>query len=166
MKTKNGNRGTAEKLLYLCRTRGLMIATAESCTGGMITAALTDIAGSSDVVDRGFITYSNQAKADMLGVPKVTIAEFGAVSEEVARAMACGAVIRSRADIAVAVTGIAGPGGGSVNKPVGLVHLAAASKSGLVLQKECMFANQTREEVRTQTVAAAFEILNKLIEKN
>src|SRR5215471_16453448 len=110
----------AQALLALCRTRKLKIATAESCTGGLIAGTLTEIAGSSDVVDRGFVTYSNAAKTQMLGVPADLIARHGAVSEEVARAMAEGALERAGAELAVAVTGVAGPGGGSAAKPVGL----------------------------------------------
>lgn len=154
----------AESLLETCRKLGLKIATAESCTGGLIAAVLTQIAGSSDVVERGFITYSNEAKADMLGVPVNVISEHGAVSEPVAGAMARGAVIRSRADIAVAVTGIAGPGGGSIEKPVGLVHVAAASKSGAILHEKCLFGDQSRAAIRSATVTHAFTLIEKLIE--
>ncbi|MEL6577498.1 MAG: CinA family protein, partial [Pseudomonadota bacterium] len=111
----------AEGLLALCTKKQLMVCSAESCTGGLITAVLTDIPGSSAVVERGFVTYSNEAKTEMLGVPAALIAQQGAVSEPVARAMAKGALTRSRADLAVAVTGIAGPGGGSPAKPEGLV---------------------------------------------
>ena len=118
----------SEGLLQALRASGLMIATAESCTGGLIAGLLTEIAGSSDVVDRGFVTYSNEAKQDCLGVPAELIARDGAVSSTVARAMAEGALRHSRADIAVSVTGVAGPGGGSAEKPVGLVHLAVARK--------------------------------------
>ena len=115
----------AESLLEACRTRGLKLATAESCTGGLIAALLTEIPGSSDVVERGFVTYSNEAKSEELGVPADLIAAHGAVSEPVARAMAEGALAHSHADLAVSVTGVAGPGGGSAAKPVGLVHLGA-----------------------------------------
>ena len=118
-------RPTAKRLLDLCRARGLTIATAESCTGGLVAAALTDIAGSSDVVECGFVTYSNAAKETMLGVPQATLKAHGAVSAETASAMAAGALRHSAADLAVAITGIAGPGGGSKNKPVGLVYFAA-----------------------------------------
>src|ERR1700761_2206244 len=111
----------AEALLAACRAKGIMLATAESCTGGLIAAALTAIAGSSDVVDRGFVTYSNEAKHQMIGVPMALIETHGAVSEQVAAAMAEGALARSRAAIAVSVTGVAGPSGGSADKPVGLV---------------------------------------------
>ena len=111
-----------------CRTRGLNLATAESCTGGLVAAALTEIAGSSDVVDRGFVTYSNEAKQAMLGVPTATLKRYGAVSAQTAAAMAAGALKNSPADVAVAITGIAGPGGGTKQKPVGLVHFAAAPR--------------------------------------
>ena len=121
-------RTTAEGILQTARKAGLKIATAESCTGGLIAALLTDIAGSSDVVERGFVTYSNQSKCDLLGVTIELLVDHGAVSEAVARAMAEGALTHSTADLAVSVTGIAGPGGGSKTKPVGLVHLACARK--------------------------------------
>ena len=107
-----------------------MVATAESCTGGLVAGALTDIAGSSAVVDRGFVTYTNEAKQQMLGVPPTTLEKFGAVSRETAEAMAHGALGHAQADLAVSITGIAGPGGGSPEKPVGLVHFAAASRGG------------------------------------
>ena len=113
-------------MLELCRGKWLKIATAESCTGGLVAAALTEIAGSSDVVDRGFVTYSNDAKKAMLGVPEATLASHGAVSRETAEAMAQGALAHAPVDLAVAITGIAGPGGGTAGKPVGLVHFAAA----------------------------------------
>ena len=119
----------AETLLARCRQAGLTLATAESCTGGLVAAALTAVPGSSDVFERGFVTYSNAAKADMIGVPAELIAREGAVSEAVARAMADGALAASRADLAVAVTGVAGPGGGTAAKPVGLVHLAVAIRA-------------------------------------
>ncbi|RUV39586.1 CinA family protein, partial [Mesorhizobium sp. M7A.F.Ca.CA.004.04.2.1] len=116
----------ANALLQACQRRGIMLATAESCTGGMIIAALTDIAGSSAVIDRGFITYSNEAKMDMLGVSAATLGAHGAVSRETAIEMAAGALARSRAGLTLAVTGIAGPGGGSAEKPVGLVWFGVA----------------------------------------
>src|SRR5438105_603789 len=118
----------AASLLEICRTRGLRLATAESCTGGLIAATFTAIAGSSDVVDRGFVTYSNAAKTEMLGVPAELIASVGAVSEAVAARMAEGALARSAADLAVSVTGVAGPGGGSAEKPVGLVWFGVAAR--------------------------------------
>ena len=122
----------ARRVLEAARARGLMVATAESCTGGMVAANLTAIAGSSDVFDRGFITYSNAAKIAMIGVPERLLAAHGAVSAEVAAAMAEGALRASGADLSVAITGVAGPGGGSREKPVGLVHLAAVSRDGRV----------------------------------
>src|SRR5262245_14878681 len=121
-------RKLADDVLQAARSAGLKIATAESCTGGLVAGALTEIAGSSDVVERGFVTYSNQAKCDLLGVTIEMLIAHGAVSEEVARAMAEGAVANSGADVAVSVTGIAGPGGGTATKPVGLVHIACARK--------------------------------------
>lgn len=149
----------AARVLATCRARGLMLATAESCTGGLVAGALTDIAGSSDVVERGFVTYSNAAKVEMLGVPEAWIAEHGAVSELVARAMAEGAIARSRADVAVAVTGIAGPGGGSAGKPVGLVHFAAARRGAATLHVERRFGDLGRAEIRRRSVAQALELL-------
>jgi nicotinamide-nucleotide amidase len=119
----------ATTVLELCRARGWHVATAESCTGGLVAAALTAIAGSSDVVDRGFVAYSNQAKTELLGVPQATLATHGAVSAETVLAMAQGAVVRAGVDLAVAVAGIAGPGGGSAEKPVGLVYLGVATRS-------------------------------------
>lgn len=136
---------------------GLMLACAESCTGGLVSAALTSVAGSSAVVERGFVTYSNQAKTDMLGVPAQVIADHGAVSEAVARAMAQGALAHSHADVAVAVTGIAGPGGGTADKPVGLVHFAAARRGGAVMHRREVFAGD-RERVRGQAVLVALEM--------
>lgn len=129
----------ARLVLATARARGLTIATAESCTGGMVATALTAIAGSSDVVDRGFVTYSNAAKTAMLGVPAPLIASVGAVSAEVAAAMAEGAVRASGAGLAVAITGVAGPGGGTAAKPVGLVHFAVASADGRVNRIERRF---------------------------
>jgi nicotinamide-nucleotide amidase len=152
----------AEKLLADARAKGLRIATAESCTGGLIAGLLTEIAGSSDVVERGFVTYSNQAKQDMLGVPQALLIRHGAVSEEVARAMAEGALAHSGADLAVAVTGIAGPGGGTTEKPVGLVHIAAARKGANILHRECRFGDIGRGGVRIATVDAALEMLSAL----
>lgn len=138
---------------------GIMVATAESCTGGLVSGALTGVAGSSAVLDRGFVTYSNEAKAEMLGVSDDLLAQFGAVSEPVARAMAAGAVERSRASASVSITGVAGPGGGSADKPVGLVHFAAAGPSGAVLHVERRFANIGREAVRLESVHVALALL-------
>ncbi|MDQ4059666.1 MAG: CinA family protein [Pseudomonadota bacterium] len=148
----------AEQLLLRFRADGLRLATAESCTGGLIAAALTEVPGSSDVVDRGFVTYSNEAKRDLLGVPETLLAAHGAVSEPVARAMAEGALARSAADVAVAVTGVAGPGGGSAAKPVGLVHLAAARRGGPILHQEQRFGDVGRREIRVLTVEAALAL--------
>ena len=148
----------AERVLSLCRTKGLRVATAESCTGGLIAACLTEIAGSSDVVDRGFVTYANEAKRDLLGVPAELLMRVGAVSEEVARAMAEGALARSDATLAVAVTGIAGPGGGTAAKPVGLVHHARAGPGGALLHRRVVYAGD-RGAVRLATVATALDML-------
>lgn len=142
--------------------RGLTIATAESCTGGLIAGLLTEIAGSSAVVDRGYVTYSNQAKMDMLGVPAITLDTFGAVSRETALAMAHGALYRSGASLSVAVTGIAGPGGGSAEKPVGLVHLAAMARTGNTLHKEMRFGDLGRENIRLETIKTAVQMLSTL----
>ncbi|MHC5230292.1 CinA family protein [Brucella sp. LJL56] len=149
----------AVAVLDACRKAGIMIATAESCTGGLIAGALTDIAGSSDVVDRGFVTYSNEAKAEMIGVPMELINRVGAVSKEVALSMAEGALSHSRADVTVAVTGIAGPGGGSDEKPVGLVHIASARKGYPPLHREFRFGPKTRAEIRHATVLAALDLV-------
>jgi nicotinamide-nucleotide amidase len=148
----------ARALLDAYRRAGLKLATAESCTGGMIAARLTDIAGSSDVVERGFVTYSNEAKHELLGVPMDLIARVGAVSEEVARAMAEGAVARSRADVAVAVTGIAGPGGATPTKPVGLVHLACARRDAATVHERHVFSGD-RAAVRAASVDRAMALL-------
>ncbi|MCZ4075870.1 CinA family protein [Agrobacterium sp. LMR679] len=141
---------------------GFMVSTAESCTGGLIAGALTEIAGSSAVVDRGFVTYTNEAKMDMLGVGAETLANFGAVSRQTALQMAHGALFRSRADFAVAVTGIAGPGGGSPDKPVGLVHLAAKARSGKILHREMRYGEIGRTAIRLATVRTALEMLTAL----
>lgn len=151
-------RDVTTALLEACRRRRLMLATAESCTGGLLAGALTAIAGSSDVVERGFVVYSNAAKNEMLGVPMPLIERYGAVSEEVARALAEGAVARSRADIAVSITGIAGPGGGSAQKPVGLVHFATARKGQPTLAQHRVFAGD-RDMVRLASVAFALSLI-------
>lgn len=154
----------ASHLLDTCRARGLTVATAESCTGGLVAAALTSIAGSSDVVDRGFVTYSNDAKSEMLGVPPTMIEKCGAVSRDVAAAMANGALEHSNADLAVAITGIAGPGGGSAEKPVGLVQFAAAGRDGTVLHHEARFGEIGRAGVRRAATLKALELLQDLAE--
>lgn len=138
---------------------GVMVATAESCTGGLVSGALTAVAGSSAVLDRGFVTYSNEAKTELLGVSDDLLARFGAVSEPVARAMALGAVERSRASASVSVTGVAGPGGGSAEKPVGLVHFAAVSPGGTVVHVERRFGDRGRDAVRLESVRVALSLL-------
>jgi nicotinamide-nucleotide amidase len=155
-------RRAAIGLLELCKSRGLTLATAESCTGGLVAAALTDIAGSSAVVDRGFVTYSNAAKEALLGVSPATLKAHGAVSRETAEAMARGAVAKATADIAVAITGIAGPGGGSDEKPVGLVHFAAASHGGRVIHRERRYGDLGRAEIRRRSVLDALALLSEL----
>jgi nicotinamide-nucleotide amidase len=154
----------ATALLELCRSKQLRIATAESCTGGLIAATLTEIPGSSDVVERGFVTYSNEAKQEMLGVPAATLLQFGAVSRETAEAMASGALAHAPAELAVSVTGVAGPGGGSPEKPVGLVHFAAASRDGQLIHRERRFGDIGRAQVRQASVAEAFAMLRELAE--
>jgi nicotinamide-nucleotide amidase len=151
----------ASRLLDGLRRRGLKLAAAESCTGGLVTALLTEIAGSSDVVERGFVTYSNAAKHELLGVPRDMLATHGAVSEPVARAMAEGALARSTADVSVAITGVAGPGGGGAEKPVGLVHIAAARRGGEVLHREYRFGDIGRTEVRLASVRAALQLISR-----
>jgi nicotinamide-nucleotide amidase len=157
-----GTRATAKRVLDLCRARGLRVATAESCTGGLVAAALTEIAGSSDVVDRGFVTYSNEAKAELLGVPLSTLKRYGAVSAQTAKAMAAGALKNSHADIAVSITGIAGPGGGTKQKPVGLVHFAAARRGGRSIARKKLFGAVGRSRVRQLSVLQALEMLDTL----
>jgi nicotinamide-nucleotide amidase len=152
----------AARVLEHCRARGLTVATAESCTGGLVAGALTEIAGSSDVLDRGFLTYSNAAKQAMLGVPAAILERHGAVSRETAEAMAQGALAHAPVDLAVAVTGIAGPGGGSAEKPVGLVHFAAAARDGRLIHREKRFGEIGRGEVRLRAVAEALAMLEEL----
>jgi nicotinamide-nucleotide amidase len=154
----------AAALLDACRARRLKLATAESCTGGMIAAALTAIAGSSDVVECGFVVYSNAAKSELLGVPAELITRVGAVSEEVACAMAQGALARSQAQLAIAVTGVAGPGGGSATKPVGLVHLACARRAIPILHRRKLFPGD-RTAIRLATVIEAFAMIRAQLER-
>lgn len=149
----------ASKALDTCRERRLTLAAAESCTGGLVSAALTSIAGSSDVFERGFVTYSNEAKREMLGVSAQILITYGAVSEECALAMANGALAHSRADIAVSVTGIAGPGGGSLAKPVGLVYLACVSRDGPASQRRLLLADHDRTSIRMSSAATALEMV-------
>jgi nicotinamide-nucleotide amidase len=158
-------RAAAARLLDTCRTRGLTVATAESCTGGLVAATLTEIAGSSDVVDCGFVTYSNAAKMAMLGVRPETLEAGGAVSRQTAEAMALGAIEESDADLAVAITGIAGPGGGSAEKPVGLVHFAAASEDGVLQYREERFGDLGRSEIRRRSALVAIGMLQQLAER-
>jgi nicotinamide-nucleotide amidase len=157
-------RDEAARLLDAFRARKLRLVTAESFTGGLIAALLTDIAGSSDVIERGFVTYSNAAKQENLGVTAEMLAVHGAVSEAVARAMAEGALAHSGADVSVSVTGVAGPGGGSLAKPVGLVHLAAARKSAATLHRECRFGDIGREQIRAKSVEVALSLLRRALE--
>ena len=148
----------AGEVLDACRARGWRLAAAESCTGGLVAATLTAIAGSSDVVERGFVTYSNEAKAELLGVPPATIAAHGAVSAETAAAMARGAIARAPVDVALSVTGVAGPGGGSAEKPVGLVVLGLARRDGACRTERHVFAGD-RAAVRDAALKAALELL-------
>ena len=157
-------RALSRSLLDLCRMRKLTIATAESCTGGLVAGALTDIPGSSDVIDRGFVTYSNDAKRAMLGVKITTLATFGAVSKETATAMAVGALEKAGVDLAVSITGIAGPGGGSKRKPVGLVYFAAANRDGKRLARSRRYGKIGRQRVRLRSVTQALELLEALAE--
>jgi len=150
----------AAELLASYRRAGLKIATAESCTGGLISGLLTEIPGSSDAVERGFVVYSNAAKATLLGVPAETLARAGAVSEAAARAMAEGALNASLADVAVSVTGIAGPGGGTDTKPVGLVFFACARRGFATAAREERFGDIGRGKVRVASVRVALELLN------
>jgi nicotinamide-nucleotide amidase len=151
----------AAALLDTCRRHRLRIATAESCTGGLVSGLLTEIAGSSAVVERGFVTYSNEAKAELLGVDPTLIDGHGAVSEPVARAMAEGALARSHADLAVAITGVAGPGGGSDAKPVGLVHFGLARRGHPVRHLERRYGDLGRRQVRERAVKDAIGLLEE-----
>ena len=150
--------GKAGEVLELCLLHGVTLAMAESCTGGLVAAALTAIPGSSRVVERGFVTYSNQAKNSMLGVPEALIEHHGAVSAEVARAMAEGALIHSDADVSLSITGIAGPDGGTATKPVGTVHIAAAQRGAVTLHRACRFDGD-RDAVREQSTLAAMDLV-------
>ncbi len=148
----------ADRFLKACQARGILSATAESCTGGLIIALLTDIPGSSSMIDRGFVTYSNEAKMEMLGVSAATLDAYGAVSRETAGEMAAGALARSHAGIALSVTGIAGPDGGSAEKPVGLVWFGVAVSGRPVHTERRVFDNRGRDFVRRQTVITALEL--------
>jgi len=156
-------RALAERVLNTCRARGWRLATAESCTGGLVAGALTEIAGSSDVIDRGFVTYSNAAKMAMLGVPEDTLEKFGAVSRQTAEAMANGALERAGVDLAVSITGIAGPGGGSATKPVGLVYFTAAVRNSQArIELKMLYGDIGRSEVRRRSVLDALNMLLEL----
>lgn len=155
--------GRAEALVIGCRDRGIVLTTAESCTGGLLAALLTEIAGSSAVLDRGLVIYSNAAKHELLGVPETTIAEHGAVSAATALAMASGALSHSRADLAVAITGIAGPGGGSPLKPVGLVHFGLARRDGPVQTTEKRYGAIGRRNVRLSALADALGLIENAL---
>lgn len=154
-------RNDAASLVDQLLDRHLTVATAESCTGGLVVGMLTEVPGSSRAVDRGFVTYTNEAKTEMLGVDRDLIARLGAVSREVAVAMAEGALRHSRADLTVAVTGFAGPDGGTAAKPVGLVHIASASRNGPTLHQEHRFGAVGRGEIRHAAVTAAFALLRR-----
>lgn len=153
----------AATVLAVADAKGMKIATAESCTGGLIAALLTEIPGSSSVVERGFVTYSNEAKHELLGVEASLTKRHGAVSEPVARAMAAGALANSRADMAVSVTGVAGPGGGTDDKPVGLVWFGLVQRSGAVETLEKRFGDIGRSEVRLASVDAALTLLEAAV---
>ena len=155
----NKQLSAAEAVLDACRAAGLRLAVAESCTGGLLAGCLTAVAGSSDVVERGFVTYTNEAKHDMLGVDAALFESAGAVSEEVARAMAEGALAHSPTQISIACTGIAGPSGGTADKPVGLVHLAAAREGQPTLHQHCAYGDIGRAGVRLASVEDALELL-------
>ncbi len=158
-------RAAAAAVLDACRARKLKVATAESCTGGLVAGALTEIAGSSDVVDRGFVTYSNEAKQQMLGVASETLRDHGAVSRQTVEEMARGAIAHSNAQISVAITGVAGPGGGSADKPVGLVHFAAASRGGALTHQEIRYGDIGRSAVREKSVLQALAMLQRMAER-
>jgi nicotinamide-nucleotide amidase len=155
----------AAALIALCRARGVKVATAESCTGGLVAGLLTEIPGSSAVVERGFVVYSNQAKQELLDVPAATLGAFGAVSQETARAMAQGAIARSHADFAVAVTGVAGPDGGTSEKPVGLVHFACAGAHDFMIALERRYGPQSRSAIRRESVRTALEMFEQAVER-
>ena len=154
----------AKRLLDICKRKNLIIATAESCTAGLVSGTLTETPGVSSMLDRGFVTYSNQAKQDMLGVSADTLEQHGAVSRETAEEMARGALAHAPVDLAVSVTGVAGPDGGSEEKPVGLVYFAAASRSGGLLHAKKHFGDIGRADIRKQSVLQAFRMLHDLAE--
>jgi nicotinamide-nucleotide amidase len=151
----------ARLLVDEARERSLRIVTAESCTGGLVAGAICQVAGASDVFERGFVTYSNRAKQELLGVPGDLIADLGAVSEAVARMMAEGALENSNAHVSVAITGVAGPGGGTRLKPVGTVHIATARANQALMHREEFFEVETREEIQLAAVQSALEMLRE-----
>ena len=153
----------ARELLAACRAARVKLATAESCTGGLVAALLTEVPGSSDVVERGFVVYSNEAKQDLLGVPAQTLARYGAVSLETAQLMAEGALARSRAEIAIAITGVAGPGGGSDAKPVGMVCFACARAGRDTVRREERYGDLGRESIRAAAVATALRMFREAL---
>lgn len=148
----------AFELLNLCKKKSLLIATAESCTGGLLSSTITDVPGSSEVFDRGFVIYSNEAKTSLLSVPKKIISEHGAVSEAVAKKLSLGAIKKSRADLSISVTGIAGPGGGTKTKPVGLVYISTCIKNSRPKSQRFVFKG-ARKSVKKQTVVKCLEML-------
>jgi len=154
----------AQRLLDICKRKKLLIATAESCTAGLVAGTLTEVPGVSSILDRGYVTYSNEAKHDMLGVSRETLARYGAVSRQTAEEMARGVLGRAPVDLSVSVTGIAGPEGGSEDKPVGLVHFAAATRGGALIHAEKRFGDVGRPAVRKQSVLQAFLMLHELAE--
>ena len=154
----------AKRLLDICKRKNLLVATAESCTAGLVAGTLTEVPGTSSILDRGYITYSNEAKHEMLGVSHEILNKFGAVSRETAEAMVRGVLGHSRVHLAVSVTGIAGPDGGSKEKPVGLVHFAATSRSGKLTHAEKRYGNIGRDKVRKESVLQAFRMLHELAE--
>jgi nicotinamide-nucleotide amidase len=154
----------AKRLLDICKRKNLLVATAESCTAGLVAGTLTEVPGTSSILDRGFVTYSNDAKRQMLGVSEASLKSHGAVSREVAQEMARGALAHAPVDLAVSVTGIAGPDGGTPEKPVGLVHFGAASRSGKFVHVEMRYGNIGRSNVRKESVLQAFRMLHDLAE--
>ncbi|MGA7973398.1 MAG: CinA family protein [Pseudolabrys sp.] len=155
----------AEQLLEVCKRKHLTVATAESCTGGLVAAAISAISGSSAVLDRGYVTYSNEAKEQMLGVTPTTLEAYGAVSRECAEEMARGALAHAQVDLAVSITGVAGPTGGTPEKPVGLVHFAAASRSGQLIAHEGRYGDVGRSQVRRLSLLQALTMLSELAER-
>ncbi len=155
----------AEQLLEVCKRKHLTVATAESCTGGLVAAAISAISGSSAVLDRGYVTYSNEAKEQMLGVTPTTLEAYGAVSRECAEEMARGALAHAQVDLAVSITGVAGPTGGTPEKPVGLVHFAAASRGGQLIAHEGRYGDVGRTQVRRLSLLQALAMLSELAER-